>query len=141
MRLPALTRLDLPDNLLLFILIGAGTLIVTLVVTGVVLVKLPPNYFAHQRRSRKPAGGWTLPAILRVVGKNLLGVILIVLGVLLSLPGVPGQGLLTILLGLFLVDFPGKFKVQRKIVQQRHVRRVINRLRNRFGRPELHLPA
>ena len=42
-----------------------------------------------------------------MIGKNMAGVLLVVLGILLSLPGVPGQGILTILLGIMLLDFPG----------------------------------
>jgi hypothetical protein len=128
------------DNLPWLIGLGVGAFLVTLAVTGFVLVRIPADYFARERRIRRPEGGWSVGAILGLAAKNLLGVILVVLGVALSVPGVPGQGLLTILIGLFLVDFPGKFKLQRRIVRQRAVRTVINRLRRRFGRPELDPP-
>ena len=67
------------------------------------------------------------------------GVLLIALGVLMSLPGVPGQGLLTIFIGLVLVDFPGKRTVERKIVSLPGVIRGMNRLRTRFGKPPVTL--
>jgi hypothetical protein len=41
------------------------------------------------------------------VFRNAIGAVLVTLGVAMSLPGVPGQGLLTILVGLMPVDFSG----------------------------------
>jgi hypothetical protein len=40
--------------------------------------------------------------------RNVIGYALIALGIVLSIPFVPGQGLLTILVGLSLADWPGK---------------------------------
>nr|ALS89658.1 putative transmembrane protein (PGPGW) [uncultured bacterium] len=62
---------------------------------------------------------------------------LVVLGVVMSIPGVPGQGILTILLGVMLLDFPGKRNFERKLVTRPQVRNAINKLRHRFGKPEL----
>ena len=61
------------------------------------------------------------------------------LGALLSLPGIPGQGLLTILIGLILLDFPGKRGLERRLVSRPSVLAAINRLRARFGRPAMEL--
>ena len=69
--------------------------------------------------------------------KNLAGWILVLLGGILILPGVPGQGVLTILLGLVLVDFPGKRKVERRLLARPRLRTRINRLRQRFGKQPL----
>ena len=59
------------------------------------------------------------------------------LGILLSLPGVPGQGVLTILLGIMLSDFPGKVRLERKIVSYPKVLQALNKLRERFAKPPL----
>jgi hypothetical protein len=72
-----------------------------------------------------------------MVGKNLLGAFLVLLGIVLSLPGVPGQGILTILIGVMLLDFPGKRDLERKLVSRPKVREGIDRLRQRFGKPPL----
>jgi hypothetical protein len=114
-----------------------ATIIVSVLVAGVLLVKLPATYFQefHSRDvwvDRHPA----LRLAARV-GKNVLGAVLVVVGVILSLPGVPGQGLLTILIGLLLVDLPGKRRLERRIVGRPRILRTINRLRGRFGRPPL----
>jgi hypothetical protein len=113
------------------------TIIGSLLVAGFLLVKLPPTYFQefHSRDvwvDRHP--------VLRLTarcGKNVLGAILVVIGIILALPGVPGQGLLTILVGLMLLDLPGKRRVERRIVGRPRILRAINRLRKRFGRPPL----
>jgi hypothetical protein len=55
----------------------------------------------------------------------------------LSLPGVPGQGVLTILLGVMLLDFPGKRGLELKLVSRPKVLNTINRIRHRFDRPPL----
>jgi hypothetical protein len=71
--------------------------------------------------------------------KNLLGIFLIVAGLVMLL--VPGQGLLTIAVGLVLTDFPGKFHLQRWIVARKSVWRSIGWLRKRTGKPPLERPT
>lgn len=74
-----------------------------------------------------------------LVGKNLLGLLLIVAGLFLSLPGVPGQGLLTIFVGVLLLDIPGKRKFERRVVRRPRIRQAIDRLRARYDRAPLEL--
>jgi hypothetical protein len=112
----------------------------SLAVTAAILIRLPADYFARPVRPLRPAGGWTPLRLAAVAARNLAGIVLVLLGVLLSLPGVPGQGLLTILIGLFLIDFPGKYRLERKIIGQRSIRRWVNRLRARAGRPPFQVP-
>jgi hypothetical protein len=123
------------------ILAGIGLFLLSLAfsffIIGVVLVKLPANYFSpHYTEDFLPNKPW----ILRwsaVIAKNLLGVFLILLGIVLSLPGVPGQGLLTILLGLIMLDIPGKRPLEARIIQRPAVLAAVNNFRGRFGKPPL----
>jgi hypothetical protein len=55
----------------------------------------------------------------------------------LSLPGVPGQGILTILLGIMLLDFPGKRRFEYWLVSRPKIFAAINKLRHRFSKPAL----
>src|SRR5262249_60782572 len=71
------------------------------------------------------------------VAKNLLGGMVALLGILLSLPGIPGPGLLLVLIGLTLLDIPGKRRLERKLIGRPRVLRGINSLRERFGKPPL----
>lgn len=117
----------------------AASFVISLLVICVLLVKLPATYFldSHDRClwvDRHP--------VIRVAGllvKNALGIGLILLGLALSVPMVPGQGLLTILIGLMLLDFPGKRRLERKILQRPRILAGINRLRLRYGRAPLQL--
>ncbi len=122
---------------LLWLLIFVLTFGASLAIVSIVLVKLPATYF---RKSHKRKFLADRPPIIRgiaIIGKNLLGVVLVVLGVLLSLPGVPGQGVLTILLGVMLLDFPGKPRLEHWIVSRPKILQTINKLRHRFSKPKL----
>jgi hypothetical protein len=122
---------------------GVGLFLLTfslsLAVTAWILVKLPANYFSASHKFEFFAGRAPAVRVLGLIGKNLLGGVLFVLGVLMSLPGVPGQGILTILLGIMLMDIPGKHKAERKIVSRPKVLRTINGIRARFHKPALEL--
>jgi hypothetical protein len=70
--------------------------------------------------------------------KNALGIVLVVAGLVMLI--VPGQGLLTIAVGLMLIDFPGKYRLERWLATRRPVWRSINWLRKRAGRAPLSRP-
>jgi hypothetical protein len=131
-----LAQLELRD-LLWVVAVFLATFVLSLAVVSWLLVLLPATYFVE--RDRRPF--WVgQPPVVRwsgLIAKNLLGAALVAGGVVLSLPGIPGQGLLTILIGVMLLDFPGKRKLERKIVGMPRVLRTINRLRARFGKPPL----
>lgn len=124
-------------NVLIGVLLFVITFAVSLGVVSLILVKLPPTYFRadHQRDL------WTdRHAAIRlagIIGKNILGVLLVALGIVMSLPGVPGQGLLTILLGVMLLDFPGKRRFEYSLISRPAVLKAVNRLRHKFGKPAL----
>jgi hypothetical protein len=80
--------------------------------------------------------------IVRIAGlavKNLIGYLIVLLGIAMAIPGVPGQGLLLILIGMTLVDFPGKRRVERRLIAIPSVLRVVNLLRKRFGHTGLEI--
>lgn len=121
------------------VLTGLGlfvaTMVVSLLAVAIVLVKLPPTYFHsnHVRRAFDNSWkGWTL-----WLGKNALGVVLVLVGILTSLPGVPGQGILTVLLGIMLLDFPGRRRFELLLLRRPAVLHGINRLRRRYGKSPL----
>jgi hypothetical protein len=59
----------------------------------------------------------------------------------MALPLVPGPGLVFILLGLSLLDFPGKRSLERRLLSVPRVQRFLNEVRERFGRPPLIIDA
>jgi hypothetical protein len=113
----------------IWVLLTAGSLAIVLRV----VLALPADYFEQEPPAH---GAWTAGRILR----NLAGLLLIVAGALLSIPGIPGQGLLTILVGVVLVDFPHRRRLERALVSRGGLLPALNRLRARFGRPPLRPP-
>ena len=120
--------------------LSVGMVVATAGLTAVALVRLPDDYFVAERQPLPLEGR---PAWMRIGARafrNVIGAILVLLGIVLSLPGVPGQGVLTILLGLMLLDLPGKRRLEQALVRRRAVHRAINKLRRRFDRPPIRVP-
>jgi len=104
---------------------------------GIVIVKIPENYFStHYQQDFLPNSSW-LVRWGAVVLKNILGVILVIVGIILSLPGVPGQGILTILIGLIMIDIPGKRPFEARIIKRPTILAAVNDLRARYNKPPL----
>lgn len=125
-----------------YVLIALGALSIVLFVLSVIgvpwfLARVPADYFSRHERVELGLPGRPRPpwwALLRF-GKNLLGLVLFVAGIAMLV--LPGQGLLTLVVSLFLLDFPGKRRIERRILGYRPVLRALNRLRLRAGRPPL----
>lgn len=114
-----------------------ATLVASLATVSFLLVTMPADYLDSPEGTPFWPGR---PAWLRVlarIGKNLLGLLLVLVGILLSLPGVPGQGMLTVVIGVMLVDLPGKRRFERRVIGHPRVLAGVNRLRARFRRPPL----
>ena len=116
--------------------ISAFTFVASLVALPWLVALIPEDYFIP--RERQPAD-WKQqhPAIrlLALISKNLLGYILLAGGILMLF--LPGQGLLTIAMGLLLIDYPGKFAVERRIASNAKVLSGLNWLRGKAGKPPL----
>ena len=102
------------------------------------VVRIPADYYAHPERSGARWPGRRLWFRILWVGlKNVLGLGFLFFGTLMLV--LPGQGILTLLLGLSLVDFPGKFQLQRRLVSRPSVLNSMNWIRKRAGREPLRL--
>jgi H+/Cl- antiporter ClcA len=119
--------------------ISLGAAVLSFAVAVAIVVSWAPDRFNRagpaQRGQRR-----SLPIrVLGLVAKNLAGVILVLLGLIMAIPGVPGQGLLTALIGITLLHLPGKLRVERRLLRIAPLSRGINRLRARWGRPPLEI--
>lgn len=125
------------------VLLGVGTFLFSFAVSalavGIVMVKIPANYFSSHYTQDFMPGKPFLVRWSAFILKNILGVFLILLGIVLSLPGVPGQGVLTILLGLIMLDIPGKRPLEARIIKRPTVLSAANKLRARYDKPPLEL--
>ena len=109
---------------------------ISLVVIPWMVIRLPQDYFG---RSRRAPGQPLASARQRVwfAVKNIAGVILIFAGVAMLV--LPGQGIITILIGVGLMDFPGKHRLEQRVLRQRSVLNTMNWLREKAGRGPLRL--
>ena len=125
------------------ILVGAliflASFFINLGIVSAILVKLPADHFSKKRKTKFWAGPRPAIHAAKVIGKNIAGILLVALGIVLSLPGVPGQGLLTVLLGIMLLDFPGRHRLEQKLLSKPSIVNTINRLRKRFDKQPLQL--
>ena len=124
------------ENLLIALVVLVVMMVASVVVALTVLLRMPVDYFVVQKHAvpRAPRGVLVCTG---VILRNLLGVVLLASGVVLSVPGVPGQGMLTILAGLLLLDFPGKRRLLVKLCGRPRVLRSINCLRAKCSRQPL----
>lgn len=129
------------DVLIAVLAVAVGAALSVFLVVAV-LARLPHDWFQGPGHRTPPPARHPALRIALAVGRNVLGLALVGLGVILALPGVPGQGLLTILIGLLLVDFPGKYRLLRRLLRQPAIATGGLRLRKKCGRPpfDLHEP-
>ncbi len=110
----------------------------SLLVIPLVAARIPADYFLSSGRGRTD---WRrrhpLLRLFVLIFKNILGLVLLLAGALMLF--LPGQGLLTIFLGIMLMDFPRKYSLERYIISRAPVLRGINWLRRRAGVADLEM--
>ncbi|MYB88933.1 MAG: hypothetical protein F4X93_03095 [Proteobacteria bacterium] len=115
---------------------GSLTLfVVSLAVIPWLVTKIPADYFHAEYRMSKTSNGRSVPIQLLLGLKNLFGFLLILLGLVMLV--LPGQGILTIVIGLFLMNFPGKYKLERALVSKPKVLNSLNWIRAKAQKPPL----
>jgi hypothetical protein len=117
------------------------TSIASLALVGILLVRLPTDYFSEalERRPRevdRRPSSWPVRLL-----KNFIGGVLIILGGVMALPGVPGPGALILLLGLMLADFRRKRQFEVWLVRRPGILLSINTLRNCFRKSPMLLTS
>jgi hypothetical protein len=121
-----------PSMLVAMLAVSLIVFVGTLIAIPFILVRLPENYFDLRvprvwMKHNHPVLRWA-----GLIAKNVAGAVFLVAGI--SMLILPGQGILTILIGISLLDFPGKRRLEARIVGQRTVLGAINILRAKFGR-------
>ena len=108
----------------------------SLVAVPWLIVRLPVDYFNHDRRIavRPQTRAAVYYHCLLVMLKNIAGAAFLTMGIAMLV--LPGQGLLTIFIGVSLIDFPGKYQLQRRLVSSPFILRPLNWIRRRGGKAE-----
>lgn len=109
----------------------------TLIAIPLIVIALPSDFLVREdeKIGRQLLNVWYIPYWIL---KNMFGAVLVIAGVAMLV--LPGQGLLTILIGLGLITFPGKRLLIHRILGSRRVVSIINSLRTKFGKEPVVLP-
>lgn len=111
----------------------------TLALIPYLIVRIPEDYFIREHRiCEESLVKKSVVHILYLIVKNLTGIVLVIVGFVMFF--IPGQGVLTMLIGIMLMNFPGKRTLAVAIVRQPTVCKSINWTRAKALRPPLILP-
>ena len=116
-----------PQAVAWFVAFNVVSIALSIVAAWLVLREMPVDYFRQETDAKRP-----LPAR---IGRNVLGVVVLLVGVVFLLS--PGQGMVLILIGLMLTDLPGRRRFERAIARREPVLRLLNWARRKLGRDPL----
>ncbi len=120
-------------------LLSAATFLVSLLLIPFLISRASAGYFlthptiVEQRHKRHPA----IALVIKII-RNGLGGFLCFAGVIMLF--LPGQGLLTILIGVSLLDVPGRQKVLNMLIHRHSIQHALNWIRKKTGRPSFQFP-
>lgn len=97
------------------------------------IARLPTDYFSRAFTQRHPGHSSSAKQVAGRVVRNAIGVILALAGLVMLV--LPGQGIITLLVALTLLDFPGKRRVERWFVGRPKIRSGLDWVRRRAGKP------
>ncbi|MBL4728169.1 MAG: hypothetical protein JKY40_02220 [Gammaproteobacteria bacterium] len=125
------------ENVLLILgIVSVVSFLATLIIIPWVVLRIPADYFSKPRRvSLVSSSAHPSLKIVVFIVKNLFGVAVMLLGIAMLV--LPGQGLLTILIGMVLIDFPRKYRFQRWLISREPVFKSANWLREKGGKKPL----
>jgi hypothetical protein len=126
------------ENAGLLVGFSLTTLAMTFILLPFMIVRLPEDYFLESHRPLR-LSRFLIVRLLIMALKNVIGLGFVFLGILMLF--VPGQGILTIVVGLTIMNYPGKFKLERWLVMRPRVLPALNWLRKRYGHPPLQDPV
>jgi hypothetical protein len=123
---------------LMYFLISVSVIsfIGSLIIIPWLIIRLPEGYFVGtERRLSKTKNQHPAVYLSAKIAKNIIGALLVILGLIMLL--LPGQGILTILIGLSLMDFPGKYAFERFLLSRTTVTKSINWIRRKAKKTPL----
>ncbi len=123
------------DTLVTLTVLSVVFFVGSLIAIPFILVRLPTDFFDTRVPRRWMENHHPVLRLLGHIAKNVVGAIFLFAGFLMLF--LPGQGILTILIGVTMLDFPGKRRLEAKMIGQPTVLNTINNMRRKFGKPPL----
>lgn len=122
--------------------VAAGSVlmfVISLAAMPYIVARIPVDYFTHHGRHRmSQSSRHPIIELVLVILKNLLGAILLLAGIIMLFT--PGQGLLSILFGLMIMNYPGKYRLECWIIRKPLIFGAVNAMREKQGEPPLREP-
>jgi ABC-type multidrug transport system fused ATPase/permease subunit len=118
----------------IFIWLGIVSIIMfvaSLILVPMFLKKIPVDYFINKDYHKIDISSFS--KLIIFILKNTLGIILILAGIIMLIT--PGQGIIAIIIGLFLMQFRGKYKLERKLVENNITFKTLNWIREKSDKP------
>ena len=121
------------DYIALIVTASALIFVVSLIFTPFLVSKIPHDYFTNAKYHQLEIKHFG--HLIIVVLRSVFGFLLILLGLVMLFT--PGQGILAIIVGLFLMEFPGKKRLEHKIIENEITFKSLNWMREKFKKPPL----
>ena len=97
---------------------------------------IPEDYFINKTDSKIKTNNIFIWYIV-LIFKNLIGYSLILGGIMMLV--LPGQGLFTIIIGLMMSNYPGKYSIEKKFIAIPTILKSINWLRRKSNKPPIRI--
>ena len=115
-------------------LLSLLTFVGSLIAVPWIISKMPTDYFTqHRRRVEKRHEQHPVAALITFILRNFIGFSLFMAGVAMLV--LPRQGIITILIGILIMDFPRKHKVVDYLVCRPKVIQLLNWIRKKEKKP------
>ena len=97
---------------------------------------IPEDYFINKKDLKVKTSNIFIWYIV-LIFKNLIGYSLILGGIMMLV--LPGQGLFTIIIGLMMSNYPGKYSIEKKFIAIPTILKSINWLRRKSNKPPIRI--
>ena len=97
---------------------------------------IPEDYFINKKDSKIKTSNIFIWYIV-LIFKNLIGYSLILGGIMMLV--LPGHGLFTIIIGLMMSNYPGKYSIEKKFIAIPTILKSINWLRRKSNKPPIRI--
>ena len=111
----------------------------TIVAIPIILNRLPANYFQHDLKHKWMGDYHPIFRNIGLVLKNTIGLIFLLAGMAMLV--LPGQAILTMVIGISLLDFPGKRRLEHKLLSHSMVFQAMNSIRAKCSKPPFDPPS
>lgn len=125
-----------PSLIFILTIVSVVSFVSSLIIIPIIIIKMPCDYFliSHKEYVKQRVKHPVLRILVHII-KNILGIVFILFGLVMLF--MPGQGILTTLLGITFLDFPFKRSLEIKIISQQKVLLIVNAIRSKAHKTEL----